>query len=161
MNTCIFSPCRRYRYSLHHVCDPINQQPERLAMFIGLNPSKGNERDLDPTLRIVRNLTLMHGCDHFVMTNLFAYCATEPKDMLRQLDPIGPKNDATLQHWASQAALIICCWGSDGRHLQRDAVVTHALAGRDLRCLALTKKGAPRHPLRLRRTNVLPKWSMP
>lgn len=160
MNTCVFSPCRNYRYSLHHVCDPINQSPQRLAMFVGLNPSKGNERELDPTLRIVRNLTIMHGCDHFVMTNLFAFCATEPKDMLRQLDPIGPTNDATLGHWAQQAALIICCWGADGRHLQRDAAVTGALAKYDLRCLAVTSKGAPRHPLRLRRTNTLPQWKM-
>lgn len=161
MSICRFSACRNYRYSLLHVCDPINTDPQRLAMFIGLNPSKGDERELDPTLRIVRNLTLMHGCDQFVMTNLFAYVATIPEDMLRQLDPVGPENDKTLQHWAKKAAVIICCWGREGRHLQRDRAVTQMLAAHDLRCLALTKGGAPRHPLRLRRTNQLPVWRMP
>ncbi len=160
MNTCVFSSCRTYRYSLVHVIDPLIGTRERLAMFIGLNPSKGDEAKLDPTLQIVRNLTIMHGCDHFVMTNLFAFCATEPKDMLRQLDPIGPENDKTLHRWAKKAAVIICCWGADGDHLRRDAKVTAALSKYELRCLALTSKGAPHHPLRLRRTNQLLPWRM-
>ncbi len=161
MNDCVFSSCRSYRYSLLHVCDPVLSQRGRLAMWIGLNPSVGNEKELDPTLRIIRNLTLMHGCERFVMTNLFAYCATEPKDMLRQLDPIGPKNNETLRRWAKEAALIVCCWGADGGHLHRDREVVELLAGYDLRCLAITSKGMPHHPLRLRRTNQLPQWRMP
>lgn len=161
MNDCAFSPCRNYRYSLLHVVDPINPEPGRLAMWIGLNPSKADERALDPTLRIIRNLTIMHGCARFVMTNLFAYRATNPKDMLRQLDPVGPKNDATLRRWAGEADLVVCCWGAHGCHLRRDAAVVKLLSGFDLRCITTTSKGAPHHPLRLRRTNTLPTWSMP
>jgi|SRR5581483_666265 len=153
MNDCVFSSCRTYRYSLHHRVE--GATGDRLLMGIGLNPSKGNELMLDATLRILRNLTLMHGCSQFVMTNLFAFCATDPHVMLRQLDPVGPDNDATLCKWAERASVIICCWGAWGKHLRRDADVKRLLAGYDLRCLALTAKNMPRHPLRLARSNKL------
>lgn len=160
MNKCVFSPDRAYRYSLLHVV-PDLMPANRLAMWIGLNPSVGNEGTLDPTLRIIRNLSLMHGCDRFVMTNLFAFCATDPKLMLRQLDPVGPQNDATLTHWAKQAAVVVACWGAHGKHLRRDAAVVRLLEGYNLRCITITSKGAPHHPLRLRRSNTLPEWRMP
>lgn len=151
---CVFSHDRRYRYSLHHSIDGL-LPTGRLAMFIGLNPSTADEFEPDATIRIVRNLTIMHGCDNFVMTNLFAYRATDPREMLRQLDPVGRGNDDILTMWAGIASLIVCCWGAWGGHLQRDGKVKKLLTQNDLRCLALTGKGMPRHPLRLARTNQL------
>jgi hypothetical protein len=153
-SNCVFSADRRYRYSLHHSIEGLFPTG-RLAMFIGLNPSTADEFEPDATIRIVRNLAIMHGCDSFVMTNLFAFRATDPREMLRQLDPIGPGNDDILEAWAGSAAIIVCCWGAWGNHLQRGAKVTKLLARHDLRCLALTSKGMPRHPLRLARTNQL------
>ena len=50
---CIFSPCRRYRYTLWREWTlPIEQwDPSRYAVFIGLNPSTADELVNDPTIR--------------------------------------------------------------------------------------------------------------
>jgi hypothetical protein len=66
---------------------------------IGLNPSTADHRKLDPTLRRVRNFAQKWGLGGFVMLNLFAYRATEPRDMKRAEDPVGPKNDRYIRGW--------------------------------------------------------------
>lgn len=57
-NPCLFSPCRRYRYTLTHhmrVRAPWKATPER-AMWIGLNPSTADENQLDPICQAHRPL---------------------------------------------------------------------------------------------------------
>jgi hypothetical protein len=82
------------------------------------------------------------------MVNLFAFRATQPKDMLAAADPIGPENDATLVRLAASAGIIIAAWGNDGGHLGRDRAVMAILP--DLHALKRNKDGSPAHPLYLR-----------
>lgn len=115
-------------------------------MWIGLNPSSANENQLDPTLRRIRWFSYKLGFSSFIMTNLFAYRATLPRDMLRQVEPIGTANDMLLIKSAADAQLIVACWGTHGSHLGRDATVKRIIEA-PLFCLGINNDQSPKHPL--------------
>lgn len=79
-NACHFSDCRKYRYTLLHRWDELFER--RRALFICLNPSTVDENQLDPTLTRIKSFSERLGANEFLMLNLFAYRATEPKEML-------------------------------------------------------------------------------
>lgn len=87
MNTCTFSPCRTYRYSLVHEWD---RDLPRVA-FIMLNPSTADENALDPTLRRCLGFARSWGYGSFEIGNVFAFRATDPKAMKAAADPFGPE----------------------------------------------------------------------
>lgn len=149
-NACHFSTDRRYRYALEHVLDPLLQdRPAPLrVMWIGLNPSTADEQKLDPTLRRIRAFSAAWGYTSFIMTNLFAFRATDPEDMMAALDPVGPENDAALATWAAQCDLIVAAWGVHGTFRKRHTdVMGGVLRGFELHRLEETKDGHPKHPL--------------
>jgi len=81
------------------------------------------------------------------MVNLFAIRATNPKDMLTHNNPIGIDNDTWLQSLAMKAGVIVCAWGANGNHLNRNEEVKGLISEHKLMCLGTTQKGMPRHPL--------------
>lgn len=149
-NACNFSPCRSYRYTLEHVIDPLlhDREPRRI-MWIGLNPSTADEQQLDPTLRRIRAFSGDWGFTAFVMTNLFAFRATDPKDMKAAADPVGPENDRWLEGMAAHCEKHVAAWGRHGQHLVRDVAVMKLFQRCDyaLNCLALNGDASPKHPL--------------
>lgn len=142
----IFSPDRIYRYTLWR--EWIGG--DGYAMFVGLNPSTADETQDDPTIRRCIAFAKSWGYAGLCMTNLFAFRATDPKDMLAQGDPVGDENDDWLVRIASDAGVVVAAWGVHGTHLGRDKDVRAMLP--NLHCLALTKEGHPGHPLYLRKT---------
>lgn len=118
-------------------------------MWIGLNPSVADENQLDPTLRRIRAFSTAWGFNEFVMTNLFAYRATDPRAMLRHAEPVGPENNRVLLEHGKAALIVIACWGAHGKHLCRDVGVINLLEKfTPLFCLGLNAKDkSPRHPL--------------
>ena len=124
------------------------------ALFLGLNPSTADQTSDDPTIRRCVNFTKSWGFGGLVMANLFAYRATNPKDMLDEKDPVGISNDDALKSLAENAGLIVCAWGAHGGHRDRDKEVFSILKGHKLTCLGLTKDGHPRHPLYMRSDSV-------
>jgi len=116
-------------------------------MFIGLNPSTADETTDDPTIRRCVGFARAWGYDALCMVNLFAYRATNPADMEKDVEPIGTYNDYTLKKLASGAGIVIAAWGAHGTHLGRDAQVRALLP--TLHYLRLTKDGHPGHPLYL------------
>lgn len=139
----VFSPCRRYRYALHRVWEPARG----VAMFVGLNPSTADEKADDPTIRRCIAFARAWGFGALCMTNLFAYRATQPADMLAQDDPVGPENDEYLQALAATAGVVVAAWGVHGTHGGRHSAVRAMLPS--LHYLRLTKDGHPGHPLYL------------
>lgn len=142
----IFSPCRTYRYALWR--EWIGG--DGYAMFVGLNPSTADEMRDDPTIRRCVSFAKSWGYAGLCMANLFAYRATQPKDMKAAADPIGPENDDHLQALAHEAGVVVAAWGANGTHKGRDLEVCELLPS--LHCLALTKDGHPGHPLYLPKT---------
>lgn len=120
----ILSPCRTYRYTLWRNISSLDG--EGYAMFIGLNPSTADEVLDDPTIRRCMAFAQAWGYGALCMTNLFAFRATKPADMLAAADPIGPENDKHLIDLARDAGVVVAAWGTNGTHLGRDQAV-HAM----------------------------------
>ena len=129
-----------------------SQEPKGWVNFIGLNPSTADEETDDPTVRRCINFARNWRYGGCVLTNLFAFRATNPKELRTAADPVGPDNNLFLTTNAERASLVIAAWGVHGRYMQRDARVLRMLSKADvpLHCLGLTKAGHPRHPLYLR-----------
>ncbi len=145
-NECVFSPHRRYRYTLIHRWDEL-LAPDRGIAWICLNPSTADENQLDPTLRRIRDFSATWGYSFFVMLNLFAWRATVPADMKRAPDPIGAENDRWISHWAQRVDRVMVGWGEHGAHLARDRQVLTYLDQSKVFCLERNASSQPKHPL--------------
>jgi len=153
----IFSPCERYRYDLWRLWD--REKP--FVAFLMLNPSTADEFQLDPTNRRCQGYAMDWGYGGFHVINIFAFRATDPRDMKKAADPVGPDNDRFIADIAGQADKVICGWGVHGTHHQRHLSVAAMLAEHKIQPLAIktTKEGHPCHPLYLRKDLVPTAWS--
>lgn len=149
----IFSPNRKYRYLLLREWD----QTRKYVWWIGLNPSTADESVDDPTIHRCIDFTRRWDFGGMYMLNLFAYRATDPKDLFKADDPIGPDGNKIFDHvlraWKHNTIgkddIFVACWGTHGTYRNRGHVIKQAFFGYkvDLRCLGLTKNGQPKHPL--------------
>ena len=146
-STAVYSDCERYRYSLTRVWEPA----KRRALFVMLNPSTATEVQNDPTVERCERRARHLEFGAFRVTNIFAFRATDPRDMRAADDPVGPENDATLLEGADWADDIIAAWGVHGAHRQRGPAVAMLLQGlnKPVFHLGLSKAGHPKHPLYL------------
>jgi hypothetical protein len=151
-NECIFSHDRNHRYTLIHRWDELLNPGHGIA-WICLNPSTADENQLDPTLRRIRDFSATWGYSFFVMLNLFAWRATQPADMKRTTDPIGPDNDRLIAHWSRKVDRVMLGWGEHGTHLGRDQQVLAYLDRRKTFCLERNASGQPKHPLYVSKKN--------
>jgi len=141
-----FSPDRRYRYSLWRFWG----ESSRYVAFVGLNPSTADEYKNDPTVRRCITYAREWGYSGLIMLNLFAFRSTDPNQLYDIKDPIGPDNDFHLRSASSKSRITVVAWGTHRSGISRAKDVLKLL--RDPHCLALTKSGAPRHPLYLKKT---------
>jgi hypothetical protein len=120
------------------------------VLFVMLNPSTADARRDDPTIRRCIGFARAWGFGGVEVVNLFAWRATDPRELRRAADPIGPDNDRAIAKAAARNHAIIAAWGVHGALLERDRQVAVLLAGARVHCLARTGNGAPRHPLYVR-----------
>jgi len=142
-----FSDCRKYRYTLWRTW----REGDGHVMFIGLNPSTADEIKDDPTVRRCVGFAKAWGFGGIHMLNLFAFRATNPKDLFKADDPIGKENDDFLKMYLDPPGLNIACWGVLGKYLNRGERVIEWLGRENLSCFGLTKNNQPLHPLYLKR----------
>lgn len=140
----IFSPCRKYRYLLWRYWGP----GRAFAHFCALNPSTADETADDPTIRREIAFAKRFGADGLIKTNLFAFRATDPRDMKACSEPIGPLNDDWIYEAATVSCVDVAAWGVHGTHMGRDMVVRGMCI--NWKCLGVTKDGHPKHPLYLK-----------
>lgn len=139
-----FSPDRLYRYALWRIWD--RRRPQ-LAV-VGLNPSTADEKADDPTITRCTGFAKAWSLGGLVMLNLFAYRATDPKELLLIQDPVGKDNDRTIVECCDKAqGPVIVAWGNGGSLQGRDLAVLALLSSFQVCCLGKTKDGYPRHPL--------------
>lgn len=137
------SECGLYRYELWR-----RWADGPHVLFVMLNPSTADAESDDATIRKCVGYAKRWGFGALCVANLFAFRATDPKEMKRAADPVGPDNDATLARLAREAGVTVAAWGKDGSHLSRDKAVIGIL--KDPLCLHRNNDGSPGHPLYLR-----------
>jgi hypothetical protein len=95
-----------------------------------------------------------------VVTNLFAFRATDPRELVKLAASspglaIGEYNDHNIIQEACNVDTIVCAWGNGGRLLKRDVYVANTLLKHyHLFCIRETGSGNPAHPVRERYTDV-------
>lgn len=154
----VYSPCESYRYSLRRTWDTAAPS----VMFLMLNPSTATEEKNDPTIERCERRARAMQAGSFLITNLFAFRATDPADLRRAQAPVGPENDQVLVDTMHTVDMIIGAWGAHGDHMDRATQVRALLASCDtpLFHLGLTKHGHPRHPLYLPYTQQAEAWNL-
>lgn len=134
---------RLYRYTLWRQWT--DEVDPKFAMFIGLNPSTADEKSDDATIRKCIGFAKQWGFGGLLMTNLFAWRATHPKDMKASAEPVGEENDVWLLAGSRKASAVIAAWGNDGSHLGRAQRVLRMCPM--VYTLRRNKDGSPGHPL--------------
>ncbi len=154
------SPCGLYRYRLTRTWDAAAPA----VVFVMLNPSTADSKDDDPTIRRCMSLVRQWGYARLDVVNLFAFRATNPKELFddyykhqRPDDIVGPENDKYIVETAIHCSRVIAAWGVHGGQSPRAREVLELLDGYLIRCLGTTKDGFPRHPLYIKdRTSPVP-----
>ena len=118
-----------------------------------MNPSIADETIDDPTITRCINYAKAWGYGTLLMTNLFAFRSTYPKDIYLVDDPIGNENDNYILECVAQSDLVVACWGNNGMYMNRENIIKELVP--NLYCLKRNKNGTPHHPLRLPR-NIRP-----
>jgi hypothetical protein len=139
-----FSVDRVYRYSLWRYWD----DSLLVAAFVMLNPSTADEVDLDPTVRRCVGYARSWKCGGLIVGNIFALRSTDPKQLYRVEDPVGPSNDLFLRGLQEFVDITIFGWGTRGRLNGRGRAVDRLFGYREgVFCLGTTRWGEPIHPL--------------
>ncbi len=138
-----FSDDRVHRYALWRIWD--KSLPK--VLFIGLNPSTATETKNDPTIRRCMGYAKDWGYGGYIMGNIFAFRSTDPANLKKTKDPIGPQNDYWLKKLHEEADLTIGAWGNHGVFLNRGIEILDII--QNIKCLRITKQGFPSHPLYL------------
>ncbi|PHQ71346.1 MAG: hypothetical protein COB93_03365 [Sneathiella sp.] len=141
-----FSDCGAYRYRLWRRWGGGGK-----VTFIMLNPSTADATRNDPTIERCHRRAVAMGFSALDVVNIFAFRATDPRDLKRTAKPVGSDNDAAIIASLKDADMTICAWGSHGDHQNRHNAVRDLLKANRLtvHALSLTKKGLPGHPLYL------------
>jgi len=145
MNGAIVSDDGRYRYRLWREYDGGSGS----VTFVMLNPSSADAAHDDPTIRRCIGFSRMWNVQRLDVVNLFAWRATDPRELSRVSEPVGPENDEHILDACRTAELVICAWGSRSFARRRAQDVARMLRGSGipLRCLRRSRNGGPWHPL--------------
>lgn len=144
----VISECGKYRYHLWRIWEPLLPT----MIFVMQNPSTADATTDDPTIRKCLGFARKHGYGSISVRNVFAYRATDERELLTVADPVGPENEMHLlaARDVSLLSRLVLAWGNrlGGKRLKwaYDKAAS-CLCMQDPHCIGVTKSGEPRHPL--------------
>ena len=145
--TAVISDCQKYRYLLRRSWD--HMKPRFLVVM--LNPSTADAEQDDPTIRSVTRICNALGAGSYEVVNLFAFRATNPKELYNEYDNdvVGPKNDNCIEAALHRCDLPIIAWGAHPLAYDRGNIVKSMIRQRRpaVFCLGVNKDKSPKHPL--------------
>lgn len=141
----VISDCGRYRYLLRRSWD--YDRPR--CLYVMLNPSTADAEVDDATIRSCTRLAKGFGYGSFEVINLFGLRATDPAELAKADDPIGPRNADVGDAAINRCDIVICAWGAHPIAERRAHNMKSWVRGWKpaAYCLGTTKSGAPKHPL--------------
>lgn len=144
----VLSDCERYRYLLMRSW---NEACVDMVCIL-CNPSTADALKDDPTIRVLMGMARRRGFGGIRVVNLFAFRATDPAEIHRASDPVGPENDDYIRRMIRCSDRdVLCAWGDIGAGERARAVLAQVRElGRRPVAVRLSKAGNPVHPLRQR-----------
>lgn len=163
VSTATISPCGTYRYTLTRSLPSVLRWI-RPCLFVMLNPSTADHTKDDPTIRRCIGFAKREGCTSLTVVNLFALRATNPEELRKHHDPFGPDNAKHLAEQISQhrtTGYIVAAWGSNPLAARYEPLFVwrKTLLDAGALCLGMTAEDGPRHPLYVKNTQPLMRWS--
>ncbi|MEN2747118.1 DUF1643 domain-containing protein [Sphingomonas sp. T9W2] len=159
----VISDCGLYRYRLERLC-----QGGGVTGVIMVNPSTADGSADDHTIRKLRGFGDRNEWGRLLVGNLFAYRATDVRELANAADPIGPLNDGHLNIIFGEADRVVFAWGPVTKqppgvrhrwmHVARMAT---SLGHQPLWIGPVAKCGHPKHPLTLAYSLPLSRWTAP
>ena len=159
----VISDCGSYRYRLDRDVDPLLGGP--VYAFFGVNPSTADANLDDATVRKWRGFVSRWGGSRFIVGNVFAYRATDVRELASCADPVGKENLAYLLMIAAEADIIVPCWGNVAkvprsvRHQFQITLDAVSGFGKPVCAFGASKSGDPLHPLMLGYDTPLIDWA--
>lgn len=156
----VISPCGTYRYRLERDGYGIGK-----TAVIMVNPSTADGEQDDATIRKLKGFGQRNAWGRIIVGNLFAYRATDVKELAEVADPIGPENDEHLRRIIVSTELVIFAWGSSAKlpnRLRQRWRAVEALVratGHQPYCLGTGRDGQPCHPLMLAYATPVRPWT--
>lgn len=147
----ILSSCGLYRYRL----DRSVALSGPVYAFFGVNPSTADATTDDATVRKWIGFTKAWGGGRFIVGNVFAFRATDVRELATADDPFGPEIGDHITGIIAEADILVPCWGNVSKVPPKLRfafdVLMDALAssGKPVKCFGCTKAGDPKHPLML------------
>lgn len=150
----MISDCGKYRYQLwRKIPQPLRWI--KTVTFVMLNPSIADAEIDDPTIRRCKAFSKANGFTDMYVVNLFAYRATDPKELAFVDDPHGPKNSQYTWDAINKSTTTILAWGA---HPMAKKARQNFNNNGDFYCLGMTKDGSPRHPLYVKSDQPIIEW---
>ena len=138
------SECGRYRYLLTRKW---GGEGSGCLVFVMLNPSTADASKDDQTIRKCIGFAKREGVGGILVVNVYAWRATDPKELNAVEDPEGPMNWACLKEAAKlverYGMKAVAAWGRNDVGTNADAII--GMFG-DLWCLGTNGDGSPKHP---------------
>lgn len=151
----VISDCKKYRYLLRRVWDEYKPR----ALIVMLNPSTADADKDDATIRSLVRICTVLGFGGFEVVNLFAFRATNPKELYNEYDNdvVGPNNDITIEAALHRCDLPIVGWGTHQLAYARGKTVISMIRQRRpaVFCLGSNKDKSPKHPLYIKSDQTL------
>lgn len=141
-----FSGSRLWRYRLWRIWD----LAKPVLVFVMLNPSTADEDENDPTVERCERRARREGFGGVAVYNVFAFVATDPRELKTTIDPVGPLGTQCLRQLPLLYGhrRVVCAWGrhAGARGLEVASILSQHS---ELWCLGLNRDGSPKHPLYL------------
>lgn len=155
----IISDCGQYRYRLERQCEG-----EGSTAVIMVNPSTADATIDDATIRKLIGFGNRNQWGRLIVGNLFAYRATDVRELGKVSDPVGPENDRYLAEMIDGCNRIIVAWGpitKQPKYLRGRWRTFGRMAGwTGLQSIGEPAKcGHPKHPLMLSYASEIIPWS--
>ena len=154
----IISDNKKYRYLLWRRWD----KSKPMVTFMMLNPSTADASQDDPTIRRCVGFAKSWGYGGMYVCNLFAYRATNPKELLTADDPFGDENGWHIALAFQVSEKVVCAWGNrpilNKLMKGQQELDLIQIAEDKLYYIELSKDGTPKHPLYLKKNLEPKKW---
>lgn len=143
-NDAVISDCGQYRYLLRRTWDHTKTR----ALLVMLNPSTADAKQDDATIRSCVRLLSGQGYGSMEVVNVFAWRATDPNDLSKVEDPLGPMNERIVAAAVGRCDVVICAWGAHPLAVNKTSFLRSRKPA--IYCFGKTKAGMPKHPLYLK-----------
>lgn len=162
-SSAVFSDCGLYRHRL----DREVQECGLIILYSGVNGSTAGAEAEDQTTMKWRGFTLRNNGRKYIAVNPFGKTATDPRELAKVVDPVGPDNARHVIEAIAEADILVPCWGSRDKipprlwhHLDAMRDLFFA-SGKPVKVFGFTKSGDPKHPLMLGYNTPLVDWTRP